>query len=109
MVMSQGLELSGSFFDSPTYLNVITLKCHMLFPGDPVMRETARRTFGLEFARTQRAKHPEFFGDLFDEAFDAEPLKHIEELAAVSFKRGIIAGMILKESVGAAVEGGCKE
>jgi len=104
---TETLELSSRCLEIPTQFDVLTLEAHMLFPNDPVARKNARTTSGLEFANRQRDKLPDdFFRDLFDLAFEAMPLKVLQQSALAPFKRGVIAGIMLSEAIASASEGG---
>jgi hypothetical protein len=104
---SEILELSSTSLEIPTQLDVLTLEAHMLFPNDPVARKNARITTGLEFANRQRDNLPEdFFRDRFTLALKATPLEMVQQSALTPYKRGLIAGIMLRDFIAAAADGG---
>jgi hypothetical protein len=101
------LELSSCCLENPTQNDVLTLEAHMLFPNDPVARKSARTTTELEAAIRERDSLPNhFFLDRFSLALKATPLEMVQQSALTPYKRGLIAGIMLRDVIAAATGGG---
>jgi hypothetical protein len=101
------LELSSRCLENPTQLDVLTLEAHMLFPNDPIARKSARTTTELEAATRERDSLPDhFFRNHFSLALRAKPLEMVQQEALTPYKRGLIAGIMLRDVIAAAADGG---
>ena len=99
-------ELSEDELANPTRLTLNRLENLMLWPSDPKYQKEASKTAAVTYIVNEARSFSKVLAtgaeiaDILKLAADALPLTHIQEKAREPFRRGVIAGRIVHDSIG---------
>lgn len=95
------LDLDRDAIENPTRMHVAILEAAMLWPDDEASRLAAMRSSAVEFfSPTTRDMDPDEIEAFVEMAREAPPIRMMRQEAAIRFRRGVVAGLVLRECVG---------